>query len=96
MQRSDRDLVSKASWPLNNPKIELSKKEPWKQFTKSKFEKGKFLRYGKASTSEMILQSERLPFVKDGQANPRNWGERITCETVIEGNILNELQTKAA
>ena len=59
------------------------KLEPWKQFSKAKFEKGKYLRHGKASTSELVLQSEMLPFVKNGQADHRNWGQRQTCENVI-------------
>ena len=84
MMRPDRDLVTKTQFrPLNNPKLVNVAREPWKQFSKAKFEKGKYLRYGKSSTTERQLNSEKLPFVKDGQSNHRNWGKRITCETVI-------------
>ena len=100
MQRKDRDLVSKNKWrPMNNPKLSVEREtEPWKQFSKSKFEKGKYLRYGKVSDVEHIVQSDKcqLPFVKEGQANHRNWGKRATLEDVITKNMKEELQQKAA
>ena len=79
MQRPDRDLITKKGIsPVDESKIK--REPPWDQFNKAKFEKGKYLRHGKPSNSDLILQSEKLPFVKDGQANHRNWGERITLE----------------
>ena len=79
MQRPDRDLITKKMSIIDTNR-KGKYEAPWDKFNKSKFEKGKFLRHGKPSNSDLILQSEQQPFVKDGLANHRNWGERITLE----------------
>ena len=79
MQRPDRDLITK-KMSIMESNSKGKQEAPWSKFNKAKFEKGKFLRHGKPSNSELILQSEQQPFVKDGLADHRNWGERITLE----------------